>query len=194
MNQTPSQSVRIAIVGMAGRFPGASSVAELWQNLCDGRESISRFRDDELEYSSGSANVKARGILEDVDLFDASFFQYLPREAELADPQQRVLLECAWLACEDAGYDPAKYPGRIGVFAGCSINTYLLSQLAAAPGFLREFTGNYQTGSFPSLVGNGQDFLATRIGYKLGLRGPAMTVQSACSTSLVAVSQACDSL
>ena len=194
MNQTDPHPIRIAIIGMAGRFPGASSVAELWQNLCDGRESISHFSDAELEYSSGSANVKARGVLADPDLFDAAFFHFLPREAELTDPQQRVLLECAWLACEDAGYDPAKYPGKIGVFAGCSINTYLLSQLATAPGFLRDFTGNYQTGSFPSLVGNGQDFLATRISYKLGLRGPAMTVQSACSTSLVAVAQACDSL
>ena len=194
MSQTDPHPIRIAIIGMAGRFPGASSVAELWQNLCEGREKISHFSDSELEYTSGSANVKARGVIADADLFDAAFFHFLPREAELTDPQQRVLLECAWLACEDAGYDPAKYPGKIGVFAGCSINTYLLSQLATAPGFLRDFTGNYQTGSFPSLVGNGQDFLATRISYKLGLRGPAMTLQSACSTSLVATAQACDSL
>lgn len=187
---------RIAIVGMAGRFPGAASVCELWQNLCEGRETVSHFTDNELEYSSqgGASSVRARGVLAEPDLFDADFFGFLPREAELTDPQQRILLECAWLACEDAGYDPKTYAGRIGVFAGCSINTYLLQQLASDPAFLKDFAGNYQTGSFPALVGNGQDFLATRISYKLGLRGPAMTVQSACSTSLLAVAQACDSL
>jgi amino acid adenylation domain-containing protein len=197
MSQTNTNRDRIAIVGMAGRYPGANSVDELWQNLCEGRETISHFSDQELEYSGGApgaASVKARGVLADADLFDADFFGFLPREAELTDPQQRILLECAWLACEEAGYDPRKYSGRIGVFAGCSINTYLLSQLATDPAFVKEFTGNYQTGSFPALVGNGQDFLATRISYKLGLRGPAMTVQSACSTSLLAVAQACDCL
>ncbi|HEX5234121.1 MAG TPA: amino acid adenylation domain-containing protein [Silvibacterium sp.] len=189
---------QIAIIGMAGRFPGAQSVAELWKNLCEGRETIAHFKGDEVEYAAASATAPspsgARGVLADPELFDAEFFGFLPREAELTDPQQRVLLECAWLACEDAGYDPKTYPGNIGVFAGSSVNTYLLLQLASDPEFIKEFTGNYQTGSFPALVGNGHDFLATRISYKLGLRGPAMTVQSACSTSLLAVAQACDSL
>lgn len=196
MNTKEPNSDRIAIIGMAGRFPGAASVRELWRNLCEGRETITRFADGELEYVGASeiGRAQARGVLDDADKFDAEFFHFLPREAEIADPQQRVLLECAWLACEDAGYDPGAFAGRIGVFVGASVNTYLLSQLARNPGFITEFTGNYQTGSFPELVGNGHDFLATRISYKLGLRGPAMTVQSACSTSLLAVAQACDSL
>ena len=129
-----------------------------------------------------------------MDLFDAEFFRILPREAELTDPQQRVLMECAWEALEDAGYDPARIAGNVGVFAGSSVNTYLLLHLASDPAFREEFTRSYQVGSFPALVGNGHDFLATRISYKLNLRGPAMTVQSACSTSLLAVAQAWQSL
>jgi acyl transferase domain-containing protein len=190
----------IAIVGMAGRFPGARSVEELWKNLCSGIESIRKLRDDELEddlhsdlYGSDQY-VKARGVLNDVEMFDADAFGFLPREADVTDPQQRLLLECAWEALEDAGYDPARYTGNIGVFVGSSINTYLLLHLAKDARFIQEFTSNYQTGSFAELIGNGQDFLATRISYKFNLRGPAVTVQSACSTSLLAVAQACDCL
>ena len=190
----------VAIIGVAGRFPGAENVEQLWQNLCEGRESVRPIATAELEDGLTEAQrgkgkyVAARAILDNVDMFDAEFFRILPREAEVADPQQRVLMECAWEALEDAGYDPARITGNVGVFAGSSINTYLLLHLASNPGFREEFTRSYQVGSFPALVGNGHDFLATRISYKLNLRGPAMTVQSACSTSLLAVAQAWQSL
>ncbi len=190
----------VAIIGMAGRFPGAENVEQFWQNLLAGREAIRTIPEHELEDRLAAAEraqgnyVAARALLEGVDLFDAEFFHFLPREAELTDPQQRVLMECAWEALEDAGYDPAAIAGNVGVFAGSSINTYLLLNLASDTKFREEFTRSYQVGSFPALVGNGQDFLATRISYKLNLRGPAMTVQSACSTSLLAVAQAWQSL
>ncbi|MDR5727769.1 MAG: amino acid adenylation domain-containing protein [Terriglobia bacterium] len=190
----------VAIIGIAGRFPGAENVEQFWQNLCAGRESIRTIPEWELEDGLTAAQrsrgkyVAARAVLKDVDLFDAEFFHILPREAEVTDPQQRVLMECAWEALEDAGYDPARIAGNVGVFAGSSINTYLLLHLASDPSFREEFTRSYQVGSFPTLVGNGHDFLATRISYKLNLRGPAMTVQSACSTSLLAVAQAWQSL
>lgn len=190
----------VAIVGMAGRFPGASDIEQFWENLCAGRESIVAIPEKDLEdrltpaERSRGRYIASRGLLGDVDRFDAEFFHFLPRDAELTDPQQRVLLECAWQAFEDAGYDPAKVTGNVGVFAGSSINTYLLLHLASDSRFREEFTRSYQVGSFPALIGNGQDFLATRISYKLNLRGPAITVQSACSTSLVAVAQAWQSL
>lgn len=190
----------VAIIGMAGRFPGAENIGQFWRNLCEGRETVQSIPERELEDGLSAAErnqgkyVAARGLLNNVDQFDAEFFHFLPREAELTDPQQRVLLECAWNAFEDAGYDPAQIAGNVGVFAGSSINTYLLLQLASDEKFRREFTRSYQVGSFSALVGNGHDFLATRISYKLNLRGPAMTVQSACSTSLLAVAQAWQSL
>ncbi len=190
----------IAVIGMAGRFPGAKTPAELWKNFVEGREAIRTFTDDELEDSFDQATrnsdlyVKKRAILDDVETFDAEFFGLLPKEAELTDPQQRLLLECAWESLEDAGYASKAYPGRIGVFAGASINTYLLRHICADRRFVEEFTSVYQVGAFPMLVGNGADFTASRISYKLDLRGPAMTVQSACSTSLLAVAQAIEGL
>jgi acyl transferase domain-containing protein len=190
----------VAIIGIAGHFPGADNVEQFWQNLCAGHESITSIPEHELEDRLTAAErsqgryVAARALLKNVDLFDAEFFHFLPREAELTDPQQRALIECAWEAFENAGYDPAQITGNVGVFAGSSINTYLLLHLASDPKFREEFTRSYQVGSFPALVGNGHDFLATRISYKLNLRGPAMTVQSACSTSLLAVAQAWQSL
>ncbi len=190
----------VAIIGVAGHFPGAENVEQFWLNLCAGRESITSIPEHELEDRLTAAErsqgryVAARALLKNVDFFDAEFFHFLPREAELTDPQQRALIECAWEAFENAGYDPAQITGNVGVFAGSSINTYLLLHLASDQKFREEFTRSYQVGSFPALVGNGQDFLATRISYKLNLRGPAMTVQSACSTSLLAVAQAWQSL
>lgn len=190
----------VAIIGIAGRYPGADNVEKFWENLCAGRESIRPIAEQELEDGLTAVQrgqgkyVAARAVLENVDLFDAEFFHILPREAEVTDPQQRVLMECAWEALEDAGYDPARIVGNVGVYAGSSVNTYLLLHLASDPAFREEFTRSYQVGSLPTLVGNGQDFLATRISYKLNLRGPAMTVQSACSTSLLAVAQAWQSL
>jgi acyl transferase domain-containing protein len=190
----------IAVIGMAGRFPGAPSLEAFWDNLRRGVESITHFPPEELEDAYGRSvqnqpgYVRARSILEGVELFDAGFFNFLPREAELTDPQQRVFLEIAWEALESAGYDPAVFPGEIAVYAGSSFNTYLLYNLLNDRQRLENMTGNYQVGEFPTLVGNGADFLATRTAYKLDLRGPAFTVQSACSTSLLAVAEACQCL
>ena len=190
----------IAIIGMAGRFPGAANLDEFWRNLCAGVESITRFTDAELEDSfsaevrSASNFVKARPILENVDQFDAPFFAMHAREAELTDPQHRLFLECSWEALEDAGYDPASYSGAIGVFAGSSPNTYFLNNVCGDRRTIEDFTSNFQVGNYPMLLGAGQDFLATRVSYKLDLKGPSMTVQSACSTSLLAVAKACQSL
>ena len=190
----------VAIVGLAGRFPGARTIEEFWSNLRSGVESISRFSEAELEDSFGDEVrrapnfVKARPILTAVDEFDAEFFGMYAREAELTDPQQRVFLECAWEALESAGCDPRSYPGSIGVFAGCSINTYFLEHVCRDRKTLEEFTSSYQVGCYPMLLGAGLDFLATRVSYKLNLRGPSVNVQSACSTSLLAVAQACQSL
>ncbi|GAB1543386.1 hypothetical protein NUACC21_60600 [Scytonema sp. NUACC21] len=185
--------LEIAIVGLSGRFPGAKSIDEFWQNLQNGVESISFFSDRELRSSginsallSNPNYVKAKGVLQDVDLFDASFFSISPREANIMDPQHRLFLECAWEALEDAGYNPATYEGSVGVYAGAGLNTYLLFNLSPNP----ELTA----GSFQNLISNDKDFLATRVSYKLNLKGPSVTIQSGCSTSLVAVHLACQSL
>ena len=190
----------IAIVGMSGRFPGARNVAEFWANQLAGIEGISHFTLDELEISdrervaSDPNYIRARSILKDVDLFDADFFGILPREAALIDPQQRLFLECCWEAFEDAGYDPAAYPGSIGVIAGVAANSYFLQQVLAQPGFTDDFLKNYQIGNYTAMMGNFPDYLATRVAYKLNLKGPSFTLQAACSTALVAVCQACQSL
>ena len=188
----------IAVIGMAGKFPGAPNLAAYWQNLRNGVESITHFSEHELEVSpeiSGNPQyVRARGIMEGVDLFDAEFFGINPREAEYTDPQHRLLLETASEALENAGYDTERFAGSIGVFAGCSQNTYLLCNLASHPEFLTEYLSFQQMGAHPSMLGNDKDFLATRIAYKMNLRGPSVAVQSACSTSLVAVVQACQNL
>ena len=188
----------IAIIGMSGRFPGAGSVDAFWQNLVAGVESISRFTDAELELppppDAGSAFVNARGIVENADLFDAAFFGCNAREAELLDPQHRILLECAWEALENAGHDPERYPGLIGVWAGSGINSYLLYNITTGRDDLARLVAGYQQGESAAQFSNDRDFLATRIAYKLNLRGPSLTVQTACSTSLVAVAQACQAL
>ena len=190
----------IAIIGMAGRFPGADTTESFWENLCAGVESITHFADDELddwfsaEERRSADYVKARPILTDVDQFDAEFFGMYANEAALTDPQHRVFLECSWQALEDGGYDPAVYSGAIGVFAGSSMNTYFLNNVCADRATIERFTTSFQVGGYPMLVGAGREFLSTRVAYKLGLTGPAITVQTACSTSLVAVAQACQSL
>jgi amino acid adenylation domain-containing protein len=192
----------VAIVGMSGRFPGAKNVEQFWQNLVNGVETISRFRQDELEFSvstpdavaQGETFIRARAILEDVDQFDAAFFGIYPREAELMDPQHRLFLECAWEALEAGGYDPDRYPSMIGVYAGLSMNTYLLYNLCTDQAFASNFAGNYQVGFYQVMLGNDKDFMPTRVSYKLNLRGPSMTTQTACSTSLVNVCQACTGL
>src|SRR5579871_6805934 len=197
--QTPSLE-GVAIIGMAGRFPGAHSVAEFWKNQLNGVEAISHFTVDEMEIpnaataASNPNYVRAHSVLEDADLFDPEFFGIYPREAELMDPQHRLFLESCWVALEDGGYDPFVYAGSIGVFGGTSHATYFLSQLCTNPAFIRKFTGGYQIENFAEMMGNQLDFLATRVSYKLNLRGPAFGLVSGCSTSLVAVSQACQSL
>ncbi len=196
----PNPADGIAIIGMAGRFPGADNVTEFWHNVRDGVDSISRFDVNELEIAGIDECVKqpnyvrARSILSDVDRFDASFFGILPREAELIDPQQRVFLECCWEALEDAGYNPHAFSGAIAVFAGCSANTYFLRNVCTGRRFVEDYTSAYQVGSYQTLLGSNHDFLATRVSYKLDLKGPAFTMQAGCSTSLLAICQACQTL
>ncbi len=188
----------IAIIGMSGRFPGAGSVAQFWKNLAEGVDSVSHFKAAELETSATTASqqeyIAARSVLPDVDMFDAEFFGIYPREAELMDPQHRIFLECAWEALESAGHSPAGYEGMIGVFAGCSMNTYFMHNLVRDREFLARFTEGYQSANYPTMLGNDKDFLPTRVSYKMGLRGPSLAIQTACSTSLVAIAQACQSL
>ncbi|MEO6806093.1 MAG: amino acid adenylation domain-containing protein [Edaphobacter sp.] len=190
----------VAIIGMSGRFPGASDIEAFWQNIVAGKVTISHFAPSELEARSsaglenGPDYVAARGILNDPGMFDAEFFGISPRDAESMDPQHRVFLETCWNTLEDAGYDPLTYAGQIGLYAGCSLNTYLLANLCRDRAFIDEVTGNYQVGEFRSFMGNDKDFLTTRVAYKLNLRGPCISVASACATSLVAICQASQSL
>ncbi len=188
-------SLDIAVVGLAGRWAKAPDVDSFWQQLCAGAEGITFFDAAELQAAGVTPEqlahpryVKAGSVLEGIELFDAGFFGYSPRDAELIDPQQRIFLECAWQALEHAGYNASAYPGLIGVFAGSSLNTYLLRNLVSQQG----------RGTIPDLaqliMGNDKDFLPTRVSYKLNLRGPSFSVQSACSTSLVATHLACQSL
>lgn len=191
----PPRNVDIAIIGLSCRFPGAATAEEFWTNLCHDVESITFFSDQEL-VSAGVAPslvanpnyVKAAPMLRDVEMFDASFFGYSPKDAAMMDPQQRLFLEVCWEAFENAGYEPAGYPGRVGVLstAGGIVSSYLLAKLhhADLPG---------QTAS-TSHINNDKDFLSTRVSFKLNLRGPSFTIQSACSSSLVAVHQACQNL
>ena len=182
----------IAIVGIAGRFPGARDVEQFWHNLAGGVESITRFSDEELLQSgvpagqlADPAYVKAAPVLEEPGHFDAAFFGYAPAEAATIDPQHRLLLELAVEAVENAACDPSRDPGRVGVFAGTALNTYYTNA-----GLDRRLAKEY----IPTLIGNDKDFLSTRISYKLNLKGPSLTVQTACSTSVVAVHLACQSL
>ena len=186
---------KIAIIGMAGRFPGAKNLEEFWRNLRDGVESISFFSDPELEASGidpallrNPNYVKAGVLLEDKELFDAAFFGYPPRQAEIIDPQQRLFLECAWDALENAGYNSQTFEGRISVYGGAGINSYLFLNLASNPDLIQS------VGFTQIRHSNRQDNLATRVAYKLNLKGSALTVQTGCSTSLVAVHLACQSL
>jgi acyl transferase domain-containing protein/acyl carrier protein len=191
--QTYESLTEIAIIGMSGRFPGAKNIPEFWRNLCDGIEAISQFTEEELIAAGVDAEllnhphyIKAGAVLEDIDLFDAAFFGFNPKEAEMTDPQHRLFLECAWEALENAGYDSQRCESRIGVYAGASLNNYLSFNLNT------DQLGSAQT--FQKLIGNDKDFLSTRVSYKLNLTGPSLTIQTACSTSLVATALACQSL
>ncbi len=192
--QSTETGLEIAVIGMAGRFPGAPDLRAFWSLLKNGVEAVSFFSEEELAAAGVDRSlmadprfVAARGVLADADRFDADFFGYSPREAEVMDPQHRVFLECAWEALENAGYDPASFPGLIGVWGGVAMNSYFLN-LLAHPELLAAL------GPQQISLGNDKDFLCTRVAYKLGLEGPAVTVQTACSSSLVAVHAACQAL
>lgn len=184
----------VAIIGMASRYPGAKNIREYWHNLENGIESITFFTDEELLESGvdpirlrNKNLVKARGVVRGGDMFDAAFFGMNPREAEIIDPQHRVFLECAWHAFEDAGYDPNKVKSRVGVYAGTGV-THYLHQLYNDPELMKSVSGL-------SIITSGdKDYIATRVSYKLNLRGPSITVQTACSTSLVAIVMAAQSI
>ncbi|MGD2115001.1 MAG: SDR family NAD(P)-dependent oxidoreductase [Acidobacteriota bacterium] len=186
---------RIAVVGMAGRFPGAPDLDRFWDNLAAGRESVTVFTPDELatagvdpEVAGRPEYVPAGAVLDDPGRFDAELFDVSPGEAALIDPQQRLFLESSWAALEDAGLDPRRAPARTAVFAGAGLNRYLLDHVYPAIDL------DDPAGAYRAVLSNDKDFLATRVAYKLGLEGPALTVQTACSTSLVAVALACQSL
>jgi acyl transferase domain-containing protein/acyl carrier protein len=179
---------------MSGRFPGARDLDEYWRNLRDGVESISFFNAEDLVAAGEDPSlldtpnyVNAGGVLDGIELFDASFFGFSARDSEMMDPQQRVFLECSWHALENAGYNPDCYPGLIGVFAGCAFSSYL-SEIYA------NLTSPGPVDDFQIIVGNDKDHLTAQTSYKLNLKGPSIAVQTACSTSLVAVCMACQSL
>ncbi len=185
----------IAVIGLAGRFPGARDVSQFWSNLRDGVESIQILSAAAVVAAGVPASlandpnyVAAEGLLEDIDKFDAAFFGFNPREAEILDPQHRFLLECAWEALEDTGYNPETCQKLIGIYAGVSSPTYLFNNLSTNPELA-------QSAGFGQLMlGNSADFLTTRVSYKLNLKGPSYVVQTACSTSLVAIHVACQSI
>ncbi|MFF7638674.1 beta-ketoacyl synthase N-terminal-like domain-containing protein, partial [Kitasatospora sp. NPDC008050] len=184
----------VAIIGMAGRFPGAGDLTEFWSNLRDGVESIVALTDEELAAAGVPPEdfdrpdyVKAAPRFEGIGLFDAEFFGYTAREAKIMDPQHRLFLETAWAALEHSGYDAARYDGSIGVFGGASTTAYLgniLSNLEQGEAIKGENVG----------LGFELAFLTSRVSYKLDLRGPSFPVQTACSSSLVALHAACQSL
>ena len=192
---TTAASQEIAIIGMSGRYPGADTLSEFWENLVQGRESIRFFSTEELmaagvpAAAAQAANyVPAHGALSDIECFDAAFFGYTPAEAKIIDPQQRLFLQIAWHALEDAGYAKTKSDVSIGVFAGCGQNDYLINQVIP---FLE---ANADASDYQAILGNEKDFIATRVSYALNLTGPSLNIQTACSTSLVAIHAACRSL
>ncbi len=192
----------IAIIGMAGRFPGANDLDQFWENLINGVEGISRLDDETLrrlepdfdELNDDPDYVKAAGVLPGVELFDADFFGIKPREARALDPQHRIWFETAWTALENAALAPEKYDGKVGVFCGSYINSYLFYNLSPDREAVEGFVRLQSLDSFLNMISNEKDYLPTRTSYLLNLTGPSINVQTACSTSLVAVAQACQSL
>ncbi|MEU5796215.1 beta-ketoacyl synthase N-terminal-like domain-containing protein [Streptomyces sp. NPDC047813] len=182
----------VAIIGMACRFPGADSVDRFWDVLGEGRETLTRYTDDELLAAGVPAArladpryVKAAQTIPGTDLFDSELFQFTQDEAEILDPQHRVFLECALEALERAGYDPERTDAQIGVYAGAGMNTYLLHNLG------ERYRAASSVDHYRLMLANDKDFLATRVSYKLNLTGPSVNINTACSTSLVAVHTAC---
>jgi amino acid adenylation domain-containing protein len=183
-----------AIVGMAARMPGADNVDQFWHNLVDGVESIKFFTPEELDKTidprerDAENYVAARGIIENADHFDARFFRTPPKTAEMTCPQQRIMLELAWTALEDAGIIPNRCEDQIGIWAGTYTTTYFNKNVLTNPDRVR------QTGEFGAGVLNEKDYIATRVAHALNFTGPAINVNTACSTSLVALIEACKSL
>lgn len=184
----------VAVIGMSGRFPGANTIDELWDVLREGRETTQFFSYNELDGSipthlkNDPLYVRARGVLEQADCFDASFFGLPPTTVQLMDPQQRIFLEVAWETLEQTGHLPQHYAGRVGVFAGCGNNTYFLNNVLGHKDLMD------QVGPFQVMTINEKDYIASRTAYQLNLKGPAVSVHSACSTSLLAITQAVQSL
>ncbi|MET0264062.1 MAG: condensation domain-containing protein, partial [Duganella sp.] len=185
----------VAIIGMTGRFPGAGDLATFWANLRAGVESVEPVSDQELQQAgvppsliADPAYVKAAALVAGFDQFDADFFGMSPREAEIMDPQHRMFLECCWEALEHAGYAPGTDSGAVGVFAGTALSAYLMENLFSNPQLIQAVGGRQL------MLANEKDFLCSRAAFELNLRGPAVVVQSACSTSLVAVHMACQSV
>ncbi len=192
----------IAIIGMACRFPGCNTTDQFWKNLTLGKETISHFSNEELEKNEfeyhnlkdRSDYVGSRGIIENIEMFDASFFGISPTEASSLDPQHRLWLECAWEALEDAAYNPDTFNGLIGVFTGTGFNSYLLHNIAKNRKCIEELVRRRALNSLHDIICNSSDYLPTRTSYFFNLKGPSINVQTACSTSLVAFCQACQSL
>jgi amino acid adenylation domain-containing protein len=193
---------RIAIIGIAGKFPEADDKESFWKLLCEGKECIRFFSDEELEkddttFEKNRNNpnyIKSRGILNNIEQWDAKFFGYSPHDARYTDPQQRLWFETVWNALEDAGCDPYTYKGEIGVFAGVNLNAYLYDNILRNRQIYEDYMHFGDSETFQTYVNNDAAFIATRTAYIFDLRGPAINVQSACSTSLMAVCQACNSL
>jgi len=193
-NQDNSANKDVAVIGMAGRFPGANNIDELWDLLKHGKETVSFFTKEELspyipdEIKNDPDYVRARGVIDGAGEFDAAFFGINIKHAQLMDPQQRIFLEVVWEALESSGYVPQKYNGSIGVFAGSGNNTYYLNNVISN----KELVD--RAGSFQVMTLNEKDYVASRTAYELNLKGPAVSVYSACSTSLLAIAQAVESL
>ena len=193
---------KIAVIGMACRFPGANNLEEYWSNLIEGKETLTKLTDEQVSGSEPYFDklkdnpnyVKVRGLLDDIDKFDAGFFGMTPKEAAETDPQQRLWFETVWHAFENAGCDPFTYGGPIGVFAGGNMSSYLLYNILRDPEKMENFLRPGFADSLQLTLGNEAAFIPTKTAYQFNLRGPAIYVQTACSTSLVAIAQACQSL
>lgn len=192
---TNSATEGIAVIGIAGRFPGADDVVAFWQNLVNGVSGVTDVSPKPESSLPQHPNYVAKAaVVKDADHFDAKFFGIYPTQAVEMDPQHRLFLEASWHAMEDAGYIPDESKVRVGVFAGCHMNTYIFTRVAADAELRRSLADSFPGGSLTAEISNDKDYLATRVAFQLNLRGPCVAVQSACSTSLVAIAQACENL